>query len=153
MLLDALPKLESQTDATRRTVSSDPPTQWVNSSHSEEHGIETYNLFLVGSVIFPDEKTLWVETLSHSISALFVARICHIPQVERVLWRREETRVRVWTIIDQSDIKVEDQIYKAQIDLMETLPDYTFDLAVIFRQGKPPDSIRPRGAEEVFARD
>jgi hypothetical protein len=127
------------------------PAQWTISGGAV-FSQEVYFELLYGLLAESQAVGLKADTLSHSVSALFVAQIKGLPDVERVFWRRESTRIRVWTVIDQPDVVVEDQIYKAQSDLMDLLPEYSFDFSVIFRQGKPHDQISPRGAVEAFTR-
>jgi len=93
-----------------------------------------------------------IDTISDSLKQLFVSRISHLVEVERVFWRAEENRVRVWTIMDEPCLEIENQIYDAQLQFMDLFPEILFDFSVIFRQGKGREQISPSGATEVFAR-
>ncbi|MBI4573124.1 MAG: hypothetical protein HY713_07530 [candidate division NC10 bacterium] len=53
-------------------------------------------------------------------------------------------------MIADFDLALEDQIYAAQLTLMDQFPEIPFDFAVIFRQGRDPDSIRPSRARRVY---
>lgn len=97
-------------------------------------------------------RTLSIDTISHSLKQLFVTRISNLAEVERVFWRTEENRVRIWTIMDEPRLDVENQIYDAQLNFMDLFPEYLFDFSVIFRQGKGREQFSPAGATEVFAR-
>lgn len=81
---------------------------------------------------------------------VFVDRVRHMPEIERVFWKVEDDRIRAWTIIDQPNLPVENEIYDAQLDFMDMFPELSCDFAVIFRQGKVPDQISPEGAKQVF---
>lgn len=92
------------------------------------------------------------DSAVNSLVSMFVGKVSHLPQVERIFWKLEDNRVRVWTIMNEPKLAVENEIYDTQLELMDLLPDMSFDFAVIFRQGKSPGQISPEGATRVFAR-
>lgn len=97
----------------------------------------------------PDEMVS--NTLVDSVGALVAKSLGEIPGVEAVFLEREEGGLfRVWTIIPDLDIALEDQIYSAQMALMDRLSGAPFDFLVLFRQGNALDSVRPAKANQVF---
>lgn len=151
-MLETLRQTTSRTGTRRTEVSSLFLTR-VASSAPDDPVREEFALALFGS--FPiewDHVVFEIDTLAHSISDLFVSQVRHLGEVERIFWRMEDDRIRIWVVIDQPDLAIEGQIYKAHLDLMDALPDKVFDLSAIFRQGKPEDQISPRGAIEIYHR-
>lgn len=92
------------------------------------------------------------DTHFHSLVRRFVDRVSHLSEIERVFWKVEDDRIRVWTIIGEPNLPVENQIYDAQLEFMDMFPELSCDFVVIFRQGKAPDQISPEGARQVFTR-
>jgi hypothetical protein len=90
------------------------------------------------------------DTKTHSIEGLFATRFSAIRGIERVLIRKDHDFFRVWVVIPDIDLALEDQIYAAQFLLMDRFPEIPFDFAVIFRQGKDPDSIQPSRARQAY---
>lgn len=90
------------------------------------------------------------STIAHSIEAVFAAKFSAIGGIEQVFIRRDNDFSRMWVVIADFDLALEDQIYAAQLTLMDQFPEIPFDFAVIFRQGRDPDSIRPSRARRVY---
>ncbi len=90
------------------------------------------------------------DTKTHSIESLFATRFSAIRGIERILIRKDHDFFRVWVVIPDVDLALEDQIYAAQLLSMDQFPEIPFDFAVIFRQGKDPDSIQPSRARQVY---
>lgn len=90
------------------------------------------------------------NTVFHSIEALFVDRLSTIKGIERVFSRKDSDFFRVWIVIADIDLHLEDRIYGAQLAFMDHFPNIPFDFAVIFRQGKDPSSIQPSGARQLY---
>lgn len=125
---------------------------WVWADSTRQTPQEVYLLESDYEVALAGAFHLSVDTISDSLKQLFVSRISHLVEVELVFWRAEENRVRVWTVMDEPRLEVENQIYDAQLQFMDLFPEILFDFAVIFRQGKSREQILPSGATKVFAR-
>lgn len=95
---------------------------------------------------------LTANSALNSLVNLFVSRVSNLREVERIFWKVENKRVRVWTVMNQPNLPIENQIYDAQLDLMDMFPDMSFDFAVIFRREKSPNQISPEEATQVFLR-
>lgn len=93
-----------------------------------------------------------IDTITNSLVAVYVSQVSVLSEIERIFWRREGNRIRVWTLINEPNEMVENQIAKAEMELMDTLPDYAFDFSVIFRQDKAPEHIGPQGAVLVYSK-
>lgn len=95
-----------------------------------------------------------LRSISHSvinsIDRLFAESFSTIGGIERVFVRKDRDFLRIWVVIRDIDLDLEDQIYAAQLGLMDRFPDIPFDFAVIFRQGKDPHSIQPSGSRLVY---
>lgn len=90
------------------------------------------------------------DTVFHSIDALFVNRLSTIRGIERIFSRKDSAFFRVWVVIADIDLALEDQIYATQLAFMDHFPDIPFDFAVIFRQGRDPSAIQPAGARRLY---
>lgn len=126
---------------------------WVDSirnrhAHSAPHHLSILSAWVYSQYAEPHAT----DTQLHSLMRRFANLVSHLPEIERIFWKLEDDRVRVWTIIDQPSLATETQIYDAQLEFMDRFPEFSFDFAVIFRQGKNPDQIHPAGAAPVFSR-
>lgn len=83
---------------------------------------------------------------------LFVERLSRIRQIEHVVSRVEDGIVKLWAIIDQPDVNVENQVYDTQLTLMDDFPETLFDFYIIFRQGRSLDEVNPAGTTRLFDR-
>jgi len=95
-----------------------------------------------------------LRSISHSvinsIGGLFAERLSAIGGIERIFVRKDHDFFRIWVVIRDLDLGLEDQIYAAQLAFMDQFPDSPFDFAVLFRQGKDPDSIQPTRARRIY---
>lgn len=91
------------------------------------------------------------DTVFHSIEAVFVNSLSTIRGIERILIRKDNDFFRVWVVIGDMDLEIEDQVYAAQLAFMDQFPDIPFDFTMIFRQGKDPASIQPSQARLVYS--
>lgn len=90
------------------------------------------------------------HTVDHSVEKHFAGALSKVDGIERIFIRKDNDFVRVWVVIADTDVALEDEIYSAQLTLMDQFPEIPFDFAVIFRQGGDPDSIRPSRALQVY---
>jgi hypothetical protein len=90
------------------------------------------------------------DTVIHSIERLLAEKLLKIQGIERILIRKDTDFFRVWVVIPDIDLTIEDQIYAAVLGFMDKFSDIAFDFAVLFRQGKDPDSIQPAHAFQVY---
>jgi len=86
-----------------------------------------------------------VDSAYNSFERTFAAEVRKIQGVEQVYIRKDRDYYRVWTVLNEPDVAIEDQIYDAQLRFMAQL-GLPCDFTVIFRQGKDPSSVRPAGA-------
>lgn len=96
------------------------------------------------------ETVVW-GTIWHSVGAHLAGSLSQIPGIERIFVRKDDDFFRVWTVIADMDLRIEDQIYTAQLAFMDRFRDIPLDFSVIFRQGKSPETLLPAGAHEVYA--
>jgi hypothetical protein len=89
------------------------------------------------------------DSAYNSFERTFAAEVRKIQGVEEVYIRKDRDYFRVWTVLNEADVAIEDQIYDAQLRFMDQL-DLPCDFTVIFRQGKDPSSVRPAGAFPLF---
>lgn len=90
-----------------------------------------------------------VDSAYNSFERTFAAEVRKIQGVEEVYIRKDRDYFRFWTVLNEADVAIEDQIYDAQLRFMDQL-DLPCDFTVIFRQGKDPSSVRPAGAFPLF---
>jgi hypothetical protein len=90
------------------------------------------------------------DTILHTIEGLLAEKLSTIQGIERILIRKDTDFFRAWVVIPDIDLAIEDQIYAAVLNFMDKFPDMPFDFAVLFRQGKDPNSIQPARAFQVY---
>ncbi len=106
----------------------------------------------------PWELTGWPDathassTVGNSLANLFVSQLPADPRVERVYWDYDGQTLKVWTVIDLPDDEIEGPIYDAQLAFMDKLSDLECDFTVIYRFGKPIESVWPTGAKVLRLR-
>lgn len=89
------------------------------------------------------------DTAYNPFERTFAAEVRKIQGVEEVYIRKDRDYFRVWTVLNEANVAIEDQIYDAQLRFMDQL-DLPCDFTIIFRQGKDPLSVRPAGAFPLF---
>lgn len=90
--------------------------------------------------------------VSSAIEDNFVALLPHSPRIERVFWAFENETLRIWTVIDTPDFTFETKIYDAQLKFMDLMPEIGCDFTVIYRYGKPIDTLKPTTAVQAYPR-
>ncbi len=88
--------------------------------------------------------TSWTTT--DLIATCLHERFSVIAGVDDIYVRRDSDFCRVWTVIPDMNRDLEDQIYAAELEIMDRFPNTRFDFTVIFSQGKDLASIQPSGA-------
>ncbi len=96
-------------------------------------------------------EAVFSDTILHSVGARLAESLSQIPGIERILVRRDDDFFRVWTVIADMDLRIEDEIYAAQLAFMDQFRDIPLDFSVIFRQGKDPETLLPAGAHEIYS--
>jgi hypothetical protein len=140
----------------RRTIKLTYPISGRWAISSKEHAVaapdEHIATMTQGAATDSIETILQSDTITHSLVSLYVAQVARFVAVERVFWRKEDARIRVWTLMSAPDEDVENEISGVELAVMDLLPDINFDFSVIFRQGKPSDHFGPLGAVSVYAK-
>ncbi len=77
-------------------------------------------------------------------------RISPIVGVEKVFVRRDKDFYRVWTVIADMDLDLEDRICDAQLSIIDLFPETRFDFSVVFRGQKDSGWFTPYGAAQIF---
>jgi len=78
--------------------------------------------------------TARVSTIDQEVASAFA----HIPEVESVcVLHRDGDLLRVFTIVNEEDKTVFDQIYDREIDLEDRLASVRFDFNTITRRNRP----------------
>jgi hypothetical protein len=93
-----------------------------------------------------NQEGLVSDTLTNSLGRYLQSQFSSIREIERIFLREDSDFYRVWTVIPDMDIDLEDRICDAQLAFMDTFPDIRLDFSLIFRKGKPESAIRPSGA-------
>lgn len=91
-----------------------------------------------------------VDSAYDSVERIFAAEVGRIEGVEELYVRKDRDYYRIWTVLNEPDVVIEDKIYEAQLRFMDQL-DLPCDFAVIFRMGKDPAAVRPFGAHRICA--
>ncbi len=132
-------------------ASSPTPLVWFDDGDGTNLGLSVGHLL---ATEFPEveEKPSYTDSVSAAIEREFVKMVEQIPNVECLFIRKDEDFMRVWTVIPDVDIEVEDQIYEAQMTFMDKFSDIPCDFSVIFRQDLNPTTLKPVDAQVLFTR-
>ncbi len=87
---------------------------------------------------------------TNSIAKLLADKFSAIKGIESLFFRRDDDFYRVWVVIANFELPLEDQIYSAQMVVMDQLGGISFDFTVLARQGQDPGSIQPFQARRVL---
>ena len=89
---------------------------------------------------------------SAAIEREFIRMVVGIPEVERIFIRKDEDFMRVWTVIPDVNVDVEDRIYEAQMAFMDKFRGFPCDFSVIFRQDLDLTALKPINAQVLLSR-
>jgi hypothetical protein len=93
---------------------------------------------------------LWSDTLAESLAARLREKFSSISGIEKIFVRRDKDFYRVWTVIPDMDIDLEDRIYDTQLAIIDLFPETKFDFSVVFRRERGRDWFSPYGAAQIF---
>lgn len=82
--------------------------------------------------------------------ALYVDRIRDLPIIESVHIIEKEDLVDVWTIIQESNLDLEEKIAEAQCELMRIHKELDFDFMVFPRFGQEIENILPQNSRKIY---
>ena len=88
------------------------------------------------------------DTAYNSFEQTFASQVRRIQGIEQVFIRKDRDYYRIWTVMNEPDVAIEDQVYDAQLHFMAQL-DLPCDFTIIFRQGRDSASIQPAGAAPI----
>jgi hypothetical protein len=91
-----------------------------------------------------------LSTMTHSLAHAFLDFLPAGSRVERVYYSPDKDFLRVWTIIPEPDLAIEEPIYDAQLRFMDKFPEYACDFSVIYRLGKPVEDVSPQGFSRIL---
>jgi hypothetical protein len=80
----------------------------------------------------------------------FVKQIKELSKVKKVFWAFEADYLRVWTVIDGPNEEVQEKIYQAELEFMDTFPKITCDFVVLFQPNDECAVVRPQSAYQVY---
>ena len=65
------------------------------------------------------------------------------PKIQAVFWAYEEDTLRIWTIITEPDLSLENKITESQLKYMDQYPNLEYDFSVIYSFGKDMKDLNP----------
>ena len=92
------------------------------------------------------------DSASAAIESKFVQLVAPIREVERIFIRKDRDYMRIWTVIQDISVDVEDRIYDAQLAFLKKYVGIPCDFSVIFRQDLDPATLNPMNAQVLFSR-
>lgn len=125
-----------------------PPSHEITDSAAGTISWECYLKFEFPSFVL-SAGYVRVDSAFNSVERLFAAEVGRIDGVEELYIRKDRDFYRMWTVLNEADVTIEDKVYDAQLRLMDQL-DLPCDFSVIFRGGKDPASVRPGGAHRLY---
>lgn len=140
-------------------ASSPPLLVWYDDGGDANLGLSIGHLFATESPEVeekpsktPSEVGDQTDTVSAAIEREFVRLVEQFPEIERIFIRKDEDFMRVWTVVHDVNIEVEDRIYEAQMAFMDKFRDFPCDFSVIFRQDLDLTALKPVDAQVIFSR-
>ena len=108
--------------------------------------IATTPTHLAGTIGRPP---IFPSSLADFLALSFLPLLPESESIKGVYWAHEESTVRIWTVIDEPNDVLEEQIYKAQLRFMDSHVHLYWDFSVIYRFGKSMQTIIPTDAIKV----
>ncbi len=90
-----------------------------------------------------------IDSVIDSIERIFVVDVGKIEGVEQIFVRKDQDYFRIWTVINEPDVEIEDKIYEVQLTFIDRFK-IPCDFSVIFRQGRSLDSINLPSARRIY---
>lgn len=81
---------------------------------------------------------------------LYVDRIRDLPSVESVYLIEKEDVIDIWTVIQEGNLDLEEDIAEAQCELMRIHRELDFDFMVIPRFGRQIEKLLPSDSKQIF---
>jgi hypothetical protein len=92
----------------------------------------------------------WSDTLAESLATRLREKFCTISGIEKIFVKRDRDFYRVWTVIPDMDIDLEDRICDAQLAIIDLFPETKFDFSVVFRRERDCGWFAPYGAVQIL---
>lgn len=102
------------------------------------------------SVVSNEGRFCWSDTLAESLATRLQEKFSSISGIEKIFVRRDKDFYRVWTVIPDMDIDLEDRICDAQLAIIDLFPETKIDFSVVFRRERGRDWFSPYGAAQIF---
>lgn len=99
---------------------------------------------------FPSQRPYVYSTVTNSLARFFVSVLPQDKRILDVFWAFERPVLRIWTVIDEPDFRLEKPIYESQRKFMDKIDEVPCDFSVIYAFGKPISEIRPTGAVSLM---
>lgn len=76
----------------------------------------------------------------------FVSHLPEDPKIQAVFWAFEKETLRIWTIITEPDLSLENEITGSQLKFIDQYPNLEYDFSVIYSFGKDIKDLHPDGS-------
>lgn len=76
----------------------------------------------------------------------FVSYLPEDPKIQAVFWAFEKETLRIWTIITEPDLSLENEITGSQLKFIDQYPNLEYDFSVIYSFGKDIKDLHPDGS-------
>ncbi len=98
----------------------------------------------------PNPREEILHSFRDSVESFLAGIICKIHGTEEILVRNDSDFLRVWVMINEPDLEIEDRIYSEYITRLKCMPNFQIDLCVMYRMGRPSTEITPQGATLLY---
>lgn len=108
-----------------------------------------------GRYAYPVIAPELADSETSSVEKFIAKPLLKIPGVRRILMRREREFIRIWVLIDEPNLAVEEKIYHVYVELLPKIQSSQHqietDLTVIYLDGRPSESIEITHANPISA--
>ena len=84
--------------------------------------------------------------LTEILAKDFVSHLPEDPKIQAVFWAFEKETLRIWTIITEPDLSLENEITGSQLKFIDQYPNLEYDFSVIYSFGKDIKDLHPDGS-------
>jgi hypothetical protein len=90
-----------------------------------------------------DAASLGRELLARQAVDGYSLRVAAVDGIDAIYWRLDGDRVRVWTVVKDSDFERQQAIYSAELDARDSAAGLEFSFEVLFRGSRSFEDLRP----------
>lgn len=91
-----------------------------------------------------------LHSFKNSVESFLSETISRIAGIKEIMVRSDSDFLKVWVMIDEPSIEIEDQIYAEYMKQLRVMPGFPVDLSVMYGMGRTSSQIAPQGALSLY---